>query len=484
MNAVLVTVPCLVAVVAVMGLRRSGLEAALLAWVSSLGLWGFGSFTPPRLEHLVHAFADASVLLLLVGIVVFLGLVFVQIGNRAGGLEAIRDIVRSMNLPESRTLIVIVLGIGVTVESLTGFGVSMMVTLPLLLPMVSRTRAIALALLGMSLMPWGALSIATLLGAEIARMPVPMLANAMLSTSGPVAAMLPVCCLLLATRRNAADWMHALLCSAVLLGGIVVTTRFVGVEVAGVGGGLAVLVFSWLRARSTRSAAAIVADPALAPYGLLIAAIVLQKLLVRPLHDAGFSLELNTGRVAFDLLASPGLALAFASLAAMWLQRRGGAAIAQASEARHVVLRASRALAGIGLFLVTARLLIEMGGVASVTTLLTRMSLYGASSLTVLMGGFGAYATGSGVTSNALFMASAASAGDAFQARALFAALQTSSAGHAAMASLPIISVLLAALPTRQRDDERIAMLIGSVMVLLWSATVATSGIVQLATRS
>ena len=101
------------------------------------------------------------------------------------------------------------------------------------------------------------------------------------------------------------------------------------------------------------------------------------------------------------------------------------------------------------------------------------MSLYAASSLTVLIGGFGAYATGSGVTSNALFMAGATAAGDAFEARVLFAALQHSGAGHVAMASLPIIAILLAALPSRQANDERTAMQIGLILALLWMSLVA-----------
>ncbi len=480
MMAWLVSLPCLVAVIAIMGFRQSGLVAAVGAALSAVGIWAAGSFSPPSLVHLLHAITDASVLLMLVGAVIVLGLIFVQISNRAGGLEALGDIVRSMNLPPARALILIVIGIGVTVESLTGFGVSMMVTIPLLLTMVDRQRAIMLALIGMSLMPWGALSIATLLGAEIASLPVTALAQAMLLTSGPVALILPACCVWLANRWLGADWMHALLCGAALVGGITLTTLWVGVEVAGVGGGLAVLALSWLRARSSQSIRSVLVNPALAPYALLIGTIILQKFVVRLVHQAGISIELNTGRVAFDLLASPGLALAGASVAALWLQRRRGVAIHGHPVLQPIAMRSIRALTGIWLFLIAARLLIEAGGVAAVSDGLARMSLYGAASLTVLMGGFGAYATGSGVTSNALFMAAAANAGDAFQARLLFAALQTSSAGHSAMASLPIIAVLLAALPNRQPTDERHAMWIGLLLALVWGMVVVTSGIMQL----
>ena len=52
------------------------------------------------------------------------------------------------------------------------------------------------------------------------------------------------------------------------------------------------------------------------------------------------------------------------------------------------------------------------------------------------------------------------------------------------MASLPIIAILLASLPSRQAGDERTAMRIGLVLAMLWMSVVAVSGIVQLAMRA
>ena len=112
--------------------------------------------------------------------------------ERLGSLEAIRDTIKALDLSTPRAVILIVMGIGVAVESLTGYGVSMLITIPLLLTLVSRSRAFVLALLGMSLMTWGALSIAALLGAELAGIPPEELSRALVTTSGPVAALLPL----------------------------------------------------------------------------------------------------------------------------------------------------------------------------------------------------------------------------------------------------------------------------------------------------
>ena len=171
MIAFLALLPCAAVVFAVIVLRLSGLAAAAFAFFTAMALWVFGVFSPVQLDQLSHAITDAVVLELLVGVVIFLGLLFVEISSRGGGLGALGDAITALSLPPSRAVIFITLGIGVMLESLTGYGVSMLVTVPLLLRTVSRTKAICLALIGMSLMPWGALSIAALLGAELSGLP-------------------------------------------------------------------------------------------------------------------------------------------------------------------------------------------------------------------------------------------------------------------------------------------------------------------------
>ena len=91
--------------------------------------------------------------------------------SRGGGLGALGDAIETLSLAPPRVAILIAVGIGVMLESLTGYCVLMLVTVPLLLRITSRGRAFFLALVGMSPMSWGALSIATLLGAEIAGLP-------------------------------------------------------------------------------------------------------------------------------------------------------------------------------------------------------------------------------------------------------------------------------------------------------------------------
>ncbi len=484
MIAFLALLPCAAVVFAVIVLRLSGLAAAAFAFFTALALWVFGVFSPVQLDQLSHAITDAVVLELLVGVVIFLGLLFVEISSRGGGLGALGDAITALSLPPSRAVILITLGIGVMLESLTGYGVSMLVTVPLLLRTVSRTKAIWLALIGMSLMPWGALSIAALLGAELSGLPPQVLADAIVITSGPIAAVLPIFCMLITTGSSLKDYAYAVFAGAALTVGIASTSHWIGVEVAGVGGGLAVIAFSIAFASARQSLGRVLGRPAMLPYGLLIAFVVLQKLVAPFLAAKGVAPAIATSRVSFDVLGSPGIALLIAAIICIALRPNSLGVETDPPLLRHVASRSWRALTSILFFLMTARLLVETEGIALLAGLLSKLGIYPAAALVTLFGGIGAYVTGSGVSANALFMPGAAATGESFDALALFAALQHSGAAHVAMASLPVIAILLAALPNREVGDEQTAMRMGLGLAVLWLLFVATSGSVQIALAS
>jgi lactate permease len=479
MTALLTLLPCGVVVVAILIFRLSGLVAAGLSLACALALWASGVFADAEILHLRHALLDALVLELLVGVVVFLGLLFVVVSGRGGGLNALGAVVAALGLSIPRTVILIALGIGVAVESLTGYGVSMLVTVPLLLWVVDRTRTIRLALIGMSLMSWGALSVATLLGAEIAGLATPVLAAAILKTSGPVAAVLPFVCLIGMTEVRRSDISHAFVAAGTLVAGIAVTSYWIGVEVAGVGGGLAVILSAIATSGSGRDVTRIVFSKAMLPYGLLIAGVVLQKAVIPFCQVIGFNPEIATPRVAFRIVESPGVALLVVSVISILIvDRSGGGAMV-----RQTIGRSWRPLAGILLFLLTARILVEIGGIASLAETLSHLGAYFGSVVVTLMAGVGAFATGSGVTSNALFMSSAVTIGENLDAPVLFAALQHSGSAHMAMASLPVIAILVAAMPESQPGDEGTAMRQALGLAGIWLTIVVASGWVQLALR-
>ncbi len=485
MQAALALAPSAAVLVAVLLLRWSGLAAAVAATLTTLVIWLAGPFVAAASDQLERALADAALLTLLVAAMTIPGFLFVETARRKHAAAAFSHLITTIGLPPARAAILIAVGVGVMLESLTGMGVSLLVTVPLLLRIASRRQAIALALVGMSLMNWGALSISVHVGAKLANLSIAEIAKGMSELSGAVAFFLPLLCLVILgmgekprtdTRqqplagRLAPSALHpahivaACLIGAVLWIAIWMGSRWIGVEVVGVVGGLAVIITMVLMAESRAGLGKALTAPGLKPYLWLIAAVFVQKLAAAALAKAGISPTLSTGRIDFAILTSPAIALLTATLLSARSSVDGVAAKA-------VAQRAWRPVASIALFMIAARLLIESRAIAALAGLVEGLGYTSAVVATALLGGISGFATGSAVSGNALFMPAAAAIGESFGARLLFAALQAGSAGHVSMTALPVLAILLAALPDRTRSDDGTALSLGLILAA-WHVTV------------
>ncbi len=483
MSAAVALLPAAAVCIAVLALRWSGLAASGLAAGIAMALWllhsimGAALFVPASaaagasggataLATLGMAVTDALLLTLVVAAMILPGILFVEATGKRGSTAAVARLVGTLALPPAQAAILIAIGVGVLVESLTGMGVSLLVTMPLLLGLTERWRAIGLGLVGMSLMPWGALSISGLIGAKLAGLPIDTLSHAIWLVSAPVAFCLPLLCVGLVGRRTTPDLAIATLAGAVLVGGIGLASAFVGIEIAGVAGGLAVTVLMALVARRDTAWRAALTAPALRPYVALILAVVAQKAIVAHLQGRGLALDISTGRVSWAVLTSPGVALLAAAVSTV---PRYLDAAAAAIAAR----RGWRPIASVALFMVSARILVEIGAIAALAGTVTDLGGTGAVIATAVLGAISGFITGSGITGNALFMPSAAAIGGSFGAVPLFAAVQNSAAGHTAMASLPVAAILLAALPGRTSGDDRTILRLGLALAAWHLAVLA-----------
>jgi lactate permease len=467
LRSALALLPSVVVLVAVLGLKATGLTAAAAAASTALAIWAAGAFAAPTLEGAAHAVADALVLTTLVGAMIVPGVLFVEASRRRKSPEAIAGVVDSISLSMPLKAILIAVGIGVAVESLTGMGVSLLITVPLLLRLVDRDKAIGLALVGMCLMPFGALSISAHVGSKLANLPIDELARWTVTVSAPVAFGLPLLCLMLASARGGGDVIGALLSGVALVAGLALTTVYAGVEIAGVLGGIAVVVLLAAMARGRAGLMQALAAPGLRPYLVLIAMVALQKLAAAPLARSGLSPSLSTDRVSFSIITSPGLALLAATLLTATRHLTGDVL-------GGVARRAWRPVLSVMLFMLSARVLVECGAIAALAGSLTGLGGPGAAVAVAALGALGGFVTGSGVTSSALFMPSAAAVGTDLGQLPLFAALQNATGGHAGMSSLPVLAILLASLPSREPGDDARSMR-KALALAGWHLVVATA---------
>ena len=474
MKVLLALTPCLAVFFTIFVLRFNGLLAAASATLASLLLWVSSAFGPGSAAGLGRALLDMLLLMLIVASVLVPGLFFVEVTRRRGAPLAVATLVHSLKLPVQRATILITIGVGVFVESLTGMGVSLLVTMPLLLEQVPRRQAIGLGLVGMGLMPWGALALPSVLGAKLSGISETDFGQAAWLLSAPWALLLPTLASLIAHQAGETRFRSGLAAAigiGLLLTSVMgVATWAAGIEVAGVLGGSAVILTLTLFNNSTDFAGRTKLPSGVWPYAVLVILVVVQKPLFAALSARNLAPHLSTDRLSWSVLSTPGLALCATAVAT-------SVHVFDRTLFTSVATRIWRPLLATALFLLSARLLIEIGGTTALANaaadLPEELALLGVG----LLGAISGFLTGSGISGNALFMPSAAKIGAGFGHSILFSAMQNAAAAHAALASLPIAAVLLAALTgKRTAEDDRTALTYGlwisglSVGILmLWS---------------
>jgi lactate permease len=462
-------------ILAVLGLllvfRRPPVQAALVGVLLTVLLWFLGYSASGTSGTAEAAGLDTAVLFASTAFVIAPGLVFVILIERLGINARVANWVRDLGWSKAQQVTFIVLGLAPLLESMTGFGVSLIATVPLLLSLFPRPAALRLSLAGMAVMPWGTLGLATVIGGTLAHLDPRVLGSASALVSAPVFLALGLVALILAGARGtralgllAGVWA---LFVAVLFG----LSRTIGPEVAGVGAGAVTLGAGVLLARA--GGASVQWPRAAWPYLALFTAILCLKLasLATGLDQA---LILRGASITWKPLASPGLALILVLI--LMLARSETRAFARELSPAWGK-RAWKPLATIFFFLLMSQALLKGGFFVNLQSLLAALERSMLAPLVAGLAGLGGYLTGSNVGGNAIFMPSVAAL--ATNGQPWLAAMQNSGAGHGALGSLSIIALVLG-LARSGKDEEQALVRFGFALVCLNTALVALSGMVLL----
>src|SRR5699024_8475256 len=190
---------------------------------------------------------------LIVAYVLLGGVLLYHVMRLGGALEALSAATARAIPDPAHRLLTLVFGVSVFFESATGFGIGIVVCAPLFLALgFPPLRAAFLALLGQCAVPWGALAIGTTLGSALSGVE-----SAALGTWGALYS-LPFILLCGAVAlavgglwRPLGKRALQLLCyTALLVVMLAGTSRWLGVELEGILGGLAVLGLGLLAGRN------------------------------------------------------------------------------------------------------------------------------------------------------------------------------------------------------------------------------------------
>lgn len=447
-------------VAAVLLLARVSPVLASLAALAT-GMAALLAFPTP-LGELLGAEADALVTGLEVVLIVLGGVLLFELMAAGGAHDRLGAWVARLSSDPGRRVLAVALAVTPFAESVTGFGVGVIVAAPLLRQMgLDARRAAVVALLGLVAVPWGALAPGTLVAARLGGVPVDPLGVASAVLSGPVFLVCGFAALWVATgvRAALARTPDLLVVAAALWAGVWTANRLVGTPLAGALGAAvafaAVLALVALRERHAPPALDRPTLRALAPYGLLVALLLASR-------TAGALLEPEG--VAGAVLLSPATWLGVTALATPAL-------VGGASGARHAIRTALERWRPVA---VTTVAFLLLGGLMTAAGMASALAGAGAGLgrgylvLAPWIGGLGGFLTGSNAGANAMFAAPQAEAARAlgYPLETLLAA-QNVSASLLTMASAPRVALVVALLGLEGQGGVLRPVLLADAAVLV-----------------
>jgi lactate permease len=441
--------PFVVAGVALLGLRWPAVWAGVAAFAAALA----GAVLWPGLSSsgLPVAFAEgfgtsASVLYVLFG-----GLLLYNVLAAGGAVEAVSRFLGGLEPEREALALGVVVGVAPFFESVTGFGVAVVISAPILLAAgFSPLRAAVLSSWGQCAVPWGALGVGTVIGADLAGMSFARLSDWSALLSLPLFPIYAVAAVALAggwaglQRRG----IEAIVLGVVAGVGTLLASLYLIPELSGGVGGLAATAV-FLARRWRRLSGLGIPIRALLPYAFLLALLALAN----GFESLGELLE-SLGPV----FVGPGLPLLVSCAFAALLFELG---TASAGAAIRGTFGQWLPTAGTVLTFVLAGQVVASSGAAAL--LASGAVVFGVwyPAVAPIVGALGGALTGSNAASNALFMPPQLEAArDLGVPETLTAAMQNVSGSHASL--LAPQRVVLAATATgllgREADVTRVAL--------------------------
>ena len=400
-------------------------------------------------HHVLRILGASGLLTMAVALVIVPGFSLNSLVRSHGMTHRLAQWVQELPVSRETKALLVVLGLAPAVESLTGFGVSLFLTVSIIYPLCSLRKTAQLGLISMNIMPWGTLGMATVVGAMLIGGDAQKLGALTSLTSAAIYPYFGVAAACVVADEHRTKYaLLGLALGSLLALSLIVSSRLLNVEAAGVASGFVVCAVGlWiLKDGVVRIRQGMVL---LVPYASLLGLVLVQRI-TPGLHESMAEIwVLSAGGVSLSPLASPGILLVLVALVLLVRKPR------HRINASEVFRKSRKTLLGMWLFLVLSQILVQTG-------MLEVLAIQVGKVLTVtqmvfvapLLGVLSGLITGSNVGGNVLLIDLQHQLGQAIGASenlaALLVALQNSGAGHAVFSSVPVILLLLGIL----RDES------------------------------
>ncbi|PWA05303.1 L-lactate permease [Pueribacillus theae] len=249
MNIGLALLPVIVIFILLFILKQSSVTAGLMSYIIAVAVAFFTPGFSLGVTSLFHATVEGLLLTFIVAYVLLFGIWLFHLMNEAGLIQTIASHISVSTKDPARQALILVIAFSPLVESVSGFGIAVIVIAPILIALgFDRFKAAVLSLVSLTVVPWGALSTGTVIGANLTNLSLHSLGAGTALLSMPIFLYFTIVTVYLVggCKEIKKKWLEILLVSGALFGATWFFSAYVSVELAGVFASLAALSIEML----------------------------------------------------------------------------------------------------------------------------------------------------------------------------------------------------------------------------------------------
>ncbi len=440
----------------------SGIIGILLVFIVSYVVDGLQLNSALITDALLNTF----ILTLSALLVIFPGLLLNNILEVNGYNQRLQSYLKALPITDNHKVLILMFGLLPALESITGFGVSLILAVPVFASLLGASKASKVSMLSMNIMPWGTLGLATIVGAQIANVPIPALGLESAYFCLPILAVMAVIAVLSLSnsplskaKENGGNFLlkdiaFALLLSICLSVFLMVFNKLELTEIAGVLSGLLnfFLFYSLFllknNAHLLSEYKAIISR--IFPYILVVLIIVAIRSVLYFYPQLIDLTSIHGVNLKFSLITSPFLAILCVCL--LFMKK---SFMKRSSKVVIPFDKTIKACSTLFVFILLSQLMNFSSAIDEIVTILSSQSNIVVHYMTApFVGLLGGFITGSNLGGNALLMTMQSNLGLSYGDGLLFSAIQNVSSGYSVFSSLPIIVLILTLLKTEELKVE------------------------------
>ncbi|WP_158998285.1 L-lactate permease [Pigmentibacter ruber] len=148
-------------------LKRTATFSALLSCTFSIAIAILFPLFKFQDYLLYSAFFSSVILTSTIAIIIIPGLYFNNLLKKMGNIDKISSLIENLPLSSEKKTLILLLGILPAIESFTGFGISLLIGIPIFFRLYIPQKAFFLSMLSLNTIPWGTLAISTVVSSSL-----------------------------------------------------------------------------------------------------------------------------------------------------------------------------------------------------------------------------------------------------------------------------------------------------------------------------